>query len=280
MDRLILVEGIPGSGKTTAARNIAAFLRGKADKLSLYTESEPNPADMAWNALLTKGELDRICAANPLCASALIAAATPWRDKLILGYAAIPNLPEALFNELEDYEIYDGRADENTYISVHRARYSEFAEKAGGVSLFECALLQNAFNELTLFYQKTPDEVREYLSDILLRVKRLNPLIIYLKPDSDASIMAAAAERVNERGERVWEKHVIRYVESSPYGKAHGLSGLDGMLEYFRLRQAEELKLLPLLPAESVVVEVDAANRQKQNEDVIAALAGALGIKE
>lgn len=55
-NRLIMIEGIPGIGKSTCAKKIGAYLRGKGIKAKLYSEGDAHPVDMAWNAYLTLEE--------------------------------------------------------------------------------------------------------------------------------------------------------------------------------------------------------------------------------
>ena len=54
--RLILVEGIPGAGKTTTARKIKEKLIDEGKEAILYEEGMSHPADMAWNACLKEDE--------------------------------------------------------------------------------------------------------------------------------------------------------------------------------------------------------------------------------
>ena len=56
--RLILVEGIPGAGKTTIARKIKEKLIEEGKDVILYEEGVSHLADMAWNAYLKKEEYD------------------------------------------------------------------------------------------------------------------------------------------------------------------------------------------------------------------------------
>lgn len=54
--RLILVEGIPGAGKTTTARKIKEKLIDEGKEAIFYEEGMSHPADMAWNACLKEDE--------------------------------------------------------------------------------------------------------------------------------------------------------------------------------------------------------------------------------
>ena len=46
-NKLILVEGIPGAGKTTTARKIRDELISQGQNVVLYEEGMSHPADMA-----------------------------------------------------------------------------------------------------------------------------------------------------------------------------------------------------------------------------------------
>lgn len=54
--RLILVEGIPGAGKTTTAKDLRDKLINEGKDVILYEEGMSHPADMAWNAYLNEEE--------------------------------------------------------------------------------------------------------------------------------------------------------------------------------------------------------------------------------
>lgn len=58
VNRLILVEGIPGAGKTTAAGKIRDQMVAMGKDAVLYEEGMQHPADMAWQAYLTEDEYD------------------------------------------------------------------------------------------------------------------------------------------------------------------------------------------------------------------------------
>ncbi|HAG90547.1 MAG TPA: hypothetical protein DCL41_01670 [Bdellovibrionales bacterium] len=50
MSKVIVVEGLPGSGKTTTAQNIASFLETKGHSVELFLEySQNNPVGFLWN---------------------------------------------------------------------------------------------------------------------------------------------------------------------------------------------------------------------------------------
>lgn len=58
--KLWLIEGIPGSGKSTAARKLGQNLHAQ-----VYNEAELHPCDLAWHAVLSRAELDAFIARHP-----------------------------------------------------------------------------------------------------------------------------------------------------------------------------------------------------------------------
>ena len=61
--KLILLEGIPGSGKTTFARKIAEWFRRMGITVNLFSEGQSHPADLGWNACVPIALYENIAAA-------------------------------------------------------------------------------------------------------------------------------------------------------------------------------------------------------------------------
>ncbi|MBN2857055.1 MAG: hypothetical protein JXN63_01500, partial [Candidatus Delongbacteria bacterium] len=67
-------------------------------------------------------------------------------------------------------------------------------------------------------------------------------------------IEKVSSERVNKKGERIWMERVIDYICDSPFGKKKGLTGFEGMAEFFKIRQDVELEILKELPVKTIVI--------------------------
>ena len=54
--KLILVEGIPGSGKSTIANKIREYLESQNIDTTLFNEGDAHPADLAWCSYIPENE--------------------------------------------------------------------------------------------------------------------------------------------------------------------------------------------------------------------------------
>ncbi|MDO5519325.1 MAG: thymidylate kinase [bacterium] len=269
MDKLFIVEGIPGSGKTTFAKALADQIQTNGDEVHLYVEGDLHPADMAWSALLTVGEYNLLCTSYPDLVGELERNKTVWKQYVIIAYTKIHNLEEKLFHYFESKEIYDARTDATLFCNIHKDRWKQFGLDATGIAIFECALLQNSINELLLFHCMEEEAVTDYIRHLVDAVKRLNPVIIYLEVDTKAAIERAARERLDSNGKRVWEHGITQYIENSPYGRKYGLHDIDGMYQYFETRKQLELRILDKLPIETHCISIDVT---RQSEVVVKAI--------
>jgi hypothetical protein len=254
MGRLILVEGIPGSGKTTIAAKIANYLSGRK-KTSFYEEGASHPADLAWCACIPTEQLDEVFDRFP-----------DYNDRMLQhlyreeGYAIIPytrfTIEDPSFYQLmESFEVYDNRVGFDTFMDLHTKKWIRFGEQKKDVDeyiVFECAYLQNHINESLLFQCKKEKEIREYLIKLIETVKDLNPVMIYLsQPDVEETIRRVSEVRVDESGEKAWSNRVISYIENTPYGQENSLKGFEGMVDYFKARKNLELAIIKDLPMET-----------------------------
>jgi len=88
----------------------------------------------------------------------------------------------------------------------------------------------------------------ERLTDI---IRDLNPLVIYLQPqDVRKALLHVHAERPKE-----WADFVTWYLTGQEYGKAHHLSGYDGVIQFYEMRQKLEVEILRSLPVQQLLIE-------------------------
>ncbi|MDF2544379.1 MAG: hypothetical protein K0S47_4097 [Herbinix sp.] len=258
MGQLILVEGIPGSGKTTLTKKLAEYLATQGT-VRYYQEGDSHPADLGWCACIPEQDYEKIITDYPLYEARLREHGYLEEGYRIIPYTTFPVEDEDFYRLMESYEVYDNRVDITTFIRLHRKKWMRFGEEAARSNdyvIFECAYLQNHINELLLFHCMKEEAIREHLLDLITTVRNLNPVLIYLRqPNTKETIGRVSASRVDDHGVKVWMNRVIPYIEQSPYGKEHSLQGFDGMVAYFDSRKKVELAMLEVLPIQSYCID-------------------------
>ena len=247
--RMIIIEGIPGSGKSTSAKRVEEYLTKKGIKAELYNEGEAHPVDMAWNAYLTLDEYEALLSKYPEYSDVIKTHTQFEAEYVTIAYTKLgfyPNQNE-LMDYLEAHEVYDGRVDLATFEKLHLKRWSSFQLKDDEVAIFECAYLQNQVGELMQTHNQSKDHIYNYLLEILKGIAKYQPLIIYLTQSNvEETITRVAKERVSPDQSKWedWIDLVTRLIENSLYGKVHDLKGLQGTMQFFKDRKQVELEFL------------------------------------
>lgn len=251
--KLILVEGIPGAGKTTTARKIKKDLMDQGFQVNLYEEGMSHPADISWQAVLLKEEYDEFkqeClelwrnSKKSITSEELMNLIEEQvrleEDYALLAYTKI-RFPEEqywnLMGKVASKEMCDGRSSLFDFKKIHLKRWSNFAQKVSEldeVNIFECAFLQNHIFELMGVYEKSDEEILFYLRELMETVKDLNPMIVYIKPDSVEAVIGKAAEerKAPNTSRKDWIDEISDWVSNSNYGKHHNLQGKTGVIEF------------------------------------------------
>lgn len=258
--KLIMVEGIPGSGKTTFAGKIAELLKGQGQAVNLYLEGMAHPADLAWTARLS-GDAFQALLAQYKDQQEQMQEQTRWEGEFaLISYTQLHEMPPEFYEEMSRHEVYDLGVSADLFCKLHEERWRAFGEKAAlepEINIFECAYFQNHINELMFWHKADEKMLLEHLTRLQNNVSALSPVLIYLsQPDIEHTIGRIAKERVSEQYGN-WIDKCIEYCENSPFGKEHTLLGFEGALEVFRLRKQLELKLLPMLPLQYKIVEYE-----------------------
>lgn len=256
-NRLILVEGIPGAGKTTMAKSIAKDLSSKGMKVKIFEEGMSHPVDMAWQAYLTEEEYNSFIekcyevwentkkeVSKEELKNIIERQVRREDGHVLLAYTKI-EFPEVDYwqtiGEVANKEVCDGRTSLKEFKEIHLKRWSNFAKESNDddtVYVFECVFLQNHIFELLGVYEKSDSEILEYLKDLISCVKVLDPKIVYIRPESvEEVLMNAAEERKSPDGSRPdWIDEIANWVSSMNYGKNHNLKGTEGVISFCKER--------------------------------------------
>jgi len=256
--KLIVLEGVPGSGKSTTA----AFIKDHLDSLGvparLYREGDlDHPADFGSVARLDPIAYAALLAAYPAQADLLARSVRVSGQDHFLSYRKMQieqgaALPADLRAELARHDVYELPVAD--YCRLSAERWAEFAAAAAqddAVTVFECCLIQNPLTVLLARHDASADFAGAHVRRLAGAVRDLNPGVIYLyQRDLRATLASVAAERPPE-----WLAFVTGYLTGQAYGQARGLSGFDGAVQFYEDRRAVELPLLYRLPAQTLVLD-------------------------
>lgn len=271
--KLILFEGIPGSGKSTAAVNLQSFLERNKIPSRFWREGDfDHPADFEGVAHLNEYQFDELLLHYPELTEIFREHITIRGDDYLLKYRKIQHLhsdkvPQTLVDELSRLDVYDGLPmDEYCRLALERWQdFCDSAKKSDEVTLMECVFLQNPLTVMFARHNAEPQLARQQIEKITEIIRELNPLIIYLHPrDVNVALQQVRAERPKE-----WVDFVIWYLTGQEYGKAHHLSGYEGVTQFYEMRQKLEVEILRSLTIRHIVIEHSGNEWDRCNEEIV-----------
>lgn len=257
-----MVEGIIGSGKTTTARWLHEFLQTHEIASQLFLEGDLNhPADYEYTAWFDASEWTMLLASYPEHLATIQELRQPCD---IGGYLVEYGKAEQLLSDKLPAKLYEYFASKSVYdgtpLEIHQRlvsnRWHHFTQSqlaAEVVTIFECCFLQNPLMKFVVQHGVESAALASHLMGISKDLLPLNPVVIYLSPSNVEQTLARA---IQERSAQ-WLEAVIRYHADQSYGKAHGLHGLDGLVEFLAVRQTLEKGILSKLPVRTVVVDAE-----------------------
>lgn len=249
MTKLILIEGIPGSGKTTYAQRIEKYLNETGLKSKCILEGELHPADFAWCGIFSEEEFIQLKQLYPDYSTQLDRVSARENNKFIIPYLELTPRNKKLISYIEQREPYSGRVSADEFMSLNLERWLTFSKKAMSgeqIYIFESVFLQNNINELMLFHNSSYEYVLKYIREISDSVRCLDPILIYFEQsDVRETINRVANSRISRyKDSPGWIDRVNEYIASSPYGKHNGLSESNATVEYMKIRAGLEKNII------------------------------------
>lgn len=243
--QLILIEGIPGSGKTTTARFVNDWLEQQGYHPNLFLEGDWNhPADYESVACLNDHEYTDIRIQFPDHVGFLAQHVSTINGEWFFKYRQMQHeykgqMPVGLCEALARFDIYALPADKHCQLLLQR--WQQFAKKAAteeSIYVFECCFLQNPLTTLLAQHNLPDTVVRQHIWTLTETVTKLQPKVVYLaRMDVRETLENIRRERPQE-----WADFVTWYLTEQEYGKAHGLVGFDGVIDFYTMRQSYELE--------------------------------------
>jgi hypothetical protein len=251
--KLVLIEGLPGSGKSTTARLAYEVLRQNGIEAEVYFEGDlSHPADFESVAYFTNDEWHL-----------LLEEFSPFRQQIsersisedkgfLLPYNKLgSDIPDAFYEKVFKHDIYELPLDQNIKLITQKwARFARQTENSNKVHIFECCFIQNPVTVGMIKYAAPQTKILDYVLALENSVKKLNPMLIYINQDNiDYSFKKAIKERPKS-----WSEGFINYYTHQGYGKQNHLSGEEGTIKVLKARRQAEEEILKKLTIRKTII--------------------------
>lgn len=241
--KLILIEGLPGSGKSTTAQLVHEILTEKNLKAQLFLEGNlDHPADYDGVAFFSKCDYVELWNIHEECRDSLSQYTTNRGNSYFVEYRKLLNehgtsIPDGWKNAFVKNDVYELPLDRNRELIT--ARWKQFAESAlngADLYIFDCCFIQNPVTMGMIKHDAAKEDVTSYVIELAEIVEALNPLLIYVdQNDLDHSFRKAVNERPRE-----WSDGFIEYYTGQGFGKKQGYTGFEGTLQVLKARRELE----------------------------------------
>lgn len=242
----IFIEGLQGTGKTT----LMGRMQQQMPAYRGYREGDLSPIALTWCSYMTERQYEEVCRRYEALQSEIVAHTLIEGKRRIVAYTQVLTDIPGFHRFMEQFEIYNGHVDGETFKEIQLRRYSAFQ---GRGNIFECSFFQNTLETMLLYYQMAEEEIMDFYMQVYVQLKDQAFKLIYLEEEDVPGMIAKIkAERIDNRGNEVWFAMMSQYIEHTPYGKKTGMKGLEGVMAHLIRRKNLEHKVMKEIIAPSV----------------------------
>ncbi len=244
--KLIIIEGLPGSGKSTTAEKVYDILKDKGINTEIYSEGNYNhPADFDGVAYLNSEDFNMLKQVYSKSKDLLNKIKIKYHNGYLIPYRkAIEeqqmSFEYELFNDITKNDIYELPIELHTELIL--SRWNEFVNNCineDKVVIFECCFIQNPVTVSMIRNNSLKEVTMSYINSLAEKIVPLEPILIYVEQeDIKVSFNRAVSERPKE-----WIDEFINYYTNQGYGLSNNLNGLDGVMQVFEARSKLEREI-------------------------------------
>ncbi|REE66664.1 hypothetical protein A8990_14932 [Paenibacillus taihuensis] len=239
--KLILVEGLCGTGKSTLAERLNGYLQKQGEASRFYDEGAAgHPVSLNWHSYFREGEYVELLERHPSAADEIRSRVIRDGSDYLIPYREVEAFVEreGLSAELKSRELCWTNSPVATLsefshlIQRQWGRFAERADTTGEVYVLEAVFLQHQIHDLIKHYQADDAQIEQHIHGIASSIAALNPILIYLSQPS-------------VREQQTW----ISTVRSKSHFAA------EQSIRFMENRKRIELRLLEMLPFRAYTIE-------------------------
>jgi len=256
--RLIMLEGLPGTGKTTNSDFLRMQIeRGGKQVKWIHEVSRPHPTSFFDEAVFTYGEYESFLKTYPKSAPilnniAMFRKSTVGIDLLEVEWNHLNSIGEHIFQALREYDAWKFPLDK--YKEIALEKWAHFVEKAlnnkNDVYILDSAIFQ--FQIFGFLFKNEPYTCLEnFVHKLFDIIEPLNPCLIYFyRENTEVTIDYLEKNRGTEYLEWIYERD-----KAQPYYQNHP-KGAEGFKQFLR-DYADFAKLLfDSLACKKILLEI------------------------
>lgn len=256
--KLIIVEGLPGSGKTSTAAYIKKLLDEQQTSNYLFLEGDLNhPVDYESVACMQRNEYDNWIMNVDKHKKKVIEAYCQVEERRVFIYYG-KLIEQRLLEEYKDYideirkyDIYNLPLGD--YQEILLERWQSFVDQVKDkedVFIFECCFIQNPVTMMFGRFNQSIEQMLAFIKKIEQIVQPLNAKLVYFYQDN----LHASMNRIIEERSAEWLEFITWYYTEQGYGLVHGFKGTEGLIECLQTRKSYELEIIENLAVNKLVI--------------------------
>lgn len=255
--KLVLVEGLPGFGKSTTANLLNTILLEKKTDVELFLEGNlDHPADYDGVSCFNKSEFDSLLVKSGAFREVISNSVTRKEDHYFLPYRKMidengVHFPESLLNTIFKNDIYELPFEKNMELITEKWRdFVNQANKGSKTYIFECCFIQNPITIGMVKYGEDKEKVINYVRALEKIIEELNPVLFYIEQDN----LEFSFRKVYKEREKEWSTGFMNYYTNQGYGEYKGYKGLEGTMKVLEARREVEREIFDQLSIKKAIL--------------------------